>query len=78
MGQLDTPGLKALALWDIHDTWMVIFRAVGLVDASKFNNCTYTTSSDVVLGSCETWEGTPRSLRLHVRMRLSQDERDSD
>jgi ribosome biogenesis GTPase len=76
----DTPGLKAMALWDIHseelDGYFPELR--GLVDACQFNNCTHTHEPGcAVLEAVKRGEVHPNRYASYVRMRLSQDERDT-
>jgi ribosome biogenesis GTPase len=75
----DTPGLKAMALWDIRpeelDGYFPELR--GLVDACQFNNCTHTHEPGcAVLAALEHGEVNPERYASYVRMRLSQDEYD--
>jgi ribosome biogenesis GTPase len=76
----DTPGLKAMALWDIHpeelDGYFPELRE--LVDACQFSNCTHTHEPGcAVLEAVERGEVHPDRYASYVRMRLSQDEYDS-
>jgi ribosome biogenesis GTPase len=73
----DTPGLKAMALWDIHseelDGYFPELR--NLVNACQFNNCTHTHEPGcAVLAALEKGEIHPDRYASYVRMRLSQDE----
>ena len=73
----DTPGLKAMGLWDIRpeelDGYFPELR--GLVDACQFNNCTHTHEPGcAVLAALEHGEVHPERYASYVRMRLSQDE----
>jgi ribosome biogenesis GTPase len=73
----DTPGLKAMALWDIRseelDGYFPELR--NLVDACQFNNCTHTHEPGcAVLAALENGEIHPDRYASYVRMRLSQDE----
>jgi ribosome biogenesis GTPase len=73
----DTPGLKAMGLWDIHpeelDGYFPELR--GLVDACQFNNCTHTHEPGcAVLAALELGTIHPGRYASYVRMRLSQDE----
>jgi ribosome biogenesis GTPase / thiamine phosphate phosphatase len=73
----DTPGLKALALWDIRteelDGYFPELR--DLVDACQFNNCTHTHEPGcAVLSALEQGKIHPDRYASYVRMRLSQDE----
>jgi ribosome biogenesis GTPase len=75
----DTPGLKAMALWDIHpeelDGYFPELRE--LVDACQFSNCTHTHEPGcAVLEAVERGEVHPDRYASYVRMRLSQDEHD--
>jgi ribosome biogenesis GTPase len=76
----DTPGLKAMALWDIHteelDGYFPELRR--LVDACQFSNCTHTHEPGcAVLEAVERGQVNPDRYASYLRMRLSQDERDS-
>jgi ribosome biogenesis GTPase len=76
----DTPGLKALALWDIHpeelDGYFPELRE--LVDACQFSNCTHTHEPGcAVQEAVERGEVHPDRYSSYVRMRLSQDEDNS-
>ena len=76
----DTPGLKALALWDIQsaelDGYFPELR--GLVGACQFNNCTHTHEPGcAVLEAVARGEVHPDRYASYVRMRLSQDEQES-
>ncbi len=73
----DTPGLKAMALWDIRseelDGYFPELR--NLVDACQFNNCTHTHEPGcAVLAALENGKIHPDRYASYVRMRLSQDE----
>lgn len=73
----DTPGLKAMALWDIRseeiDGYFPELR--NLVDACQFNNCTHTHEPGcAVLAALESGKIHPDRYASYVRMRLSQDE----
>jgi ribosome biogenesis GTPase len=73
----DTPGLKAMALWDIQpeelDGYFPELRA--LVDACQFNNCTHTHEPGcAVLAAVEQGQVHPDRYASYVRMRLSQDD----
>jgi len=75
----DTPGLKAMALWDIRpeelDGYFPEMR--GLVDACQFNDCTHTHEPGcAVLTALEQGEIHPERYASYVKMRLSQDEYD--
>jgi ribosome biogenesis GTPase len=75
----DTPGLKAMALWDIRpeelDGYFPELR--GLVDACQFNDCTHTHEPGcAVLTALEQGEIHPERYASYVKMRLSQDEYD--
>jgi ribosome biogenesis GTPase len=73
----DTPGLKAMALWDIRpeelDGYFPELR--GLVDACQFSNCSHTHEPGcAVLAALGRGEVHPDRYASYVRMRLSQDE----
>jgi ribosome biogenesis GTPase / thiamine phosphate phosphatase len=75
----DTPGLKAMALWDIQteelDGYFPELR--GLVDACQFSDCTHTHEPGcAVLAAVDRGEVHPKRYASYVRMRLSQDEND--
>lgn len=75
----DTPGLKAMALWDIQaeelDGYFPELR--GLVDACQFNNCSHTHEPGcAVLAAVERGEVHPDRYASYVKMRTSQDEYD--
>jgi len=75
----DTPGLKAMALWDIRpeelDGYFPELR--GLVGACQFNDCTHTHEPGcAVLAALERGEVHPERYASYVKMRLSQDEYD--
>jgi ribosome biogenesis GTPase len=75
----DTPGLKAMALWDIRpeelDGYFPELR--GLVDACQFSNCSHTHEPGcAVLAALGRGEVHPDRYASYVRMRLSQDEYD--
>lgn len=75
----DTPGLKAMALWDIRpeelDGYFPELRR--LVDACQFNDCTHTHEPGcAVLSALERGEIHPERYSSYVKMRLSQDEYD--
>ncbi len=74
----DTPGLKAMALWDILpeelDGYFPELRR--LVDACQFNDCTHTHEPGcAVLSAVERGEIHPQRYASYVRMR-SPDEAD--
>jgi ribosome biogenesis GTPase / thiamine phosphate phosphatase len=74
----DTPGLKAMALWDIKteelDGYFPELR--GLVDECQFNDCTHTHEPGcAVRAAVERGAVHPNRYASYVRMRLSQDER---
>jgi ribosome biogenesis GTPase len=76
----DTPGLKAMALWDIQteelDGYFPELRR--LVDACQFNNCTHTHEPGcAVLEAVERGQVHPDRYASYLRMRVSQDERES-
>ena len=73
----DTPGLKAMALWDIHpeelDGYFPEMRR--LVDSCQFNDCTHTHEPGcAVLSAVERGDIHPERYASYVRMRMSQDE----
>ena len=75
----DTPGLKAMALWDIRpeelDGYFPELRR--LVDACQFNDCTHTHEPGcAVLSALEQGEIHSKRYASYVKMRLSQDEYD--
>jgi ribosome biogenesis GTPase len=68
----DTPGLKAMALWDIHpeelDGYFPELRQ--LVHSCQFNNCTHTHEPGcAVLAAVERGEVHPERYASYVRMR---------
>ena len=76
----DTPGLKAMALWDIQpeelDGYFPELRR--LVDACQFSDCTHTHEPGcAVLTAVENGGVHPDRYASYVKMRLSQDENDS-
>ena len=73
----DTPGLKAMALWDILpeelDGYFPELRR--LVDGCQFNDCTHTHEPGcAVLLAVERGEVHPDRYASYVKMRLSQEE----
>jgi ribosome biogenesis GTPase len=73
----DTPGLKAMALWDIRteelDGYFPEMRQ--LVDRCQFNDCTHTHEPGcAVLAALKKGKIHPERYASYVRMRLSQDE----
>ncbi len=73
----DTPGLKALALWDIQpeelDGYFPELRR--LINACQFNNCTHTHEPGcAVLAAVERGEVHPDRYASYVKMRTSQGE----
>lgn len=73
----DTPGLKAMALWDIHpeelDGYFPELRS--LVDGCQFSDCTHTHEPGcAILSAVERGEVHPERYASYVRMRISQDE----
>lgn len=75
----DTPGLKAMALWDIQseelDGYFPELRR--LVDACQFSDCTHTHEPGcAVLAALESGDIHPDRYASYLRMRLSQDEQD--
>jgi ribosome biogenesis GTPase len=73
----DTPGLKALALWDIEpeelDGYFPELR--GLVQACRFNNCTHAHEPGCAIRQAVA-EGRihPERYQSYLRMRYGQDE----
>jgi ribosome biogenesis GTPase len=75
----DTPGLKALALWDIQpeelDGYFPELR--GLVAACQFNDCTHVHEPGcAVRAAMERGEVEPVRYESYLRMRLGQEEYD--
>jgi ribosome biogenesis GTPase / thiamine phosphate phosphatase len=75
----DTPGLKAMALWDIQpeelDGYFPEMR--NLVEACQFNNCTHIHEPGcAVLAAVGRGEIHPDRYASYLKMRVSQDERD--
>lgn len=73
---VDTPGLKALALWDIQPEELDgYFRELrGLIGACQFNNCTHTHEPGcAVLAAVERGEVHPDRYSSYVKMRTSQE-----
>ena len=73
----DTPGLKAMALWDIRpeelDGYFPEMR--GLVAGCQFNDCTHVHEPGcAVLAAMARGEVHPERYASYVRMRLGQDE----
>ncbi len=73
----DTPGLKAMALWDIQpeelDAYFPELR--GLVEGCQFSNCTHTHEPGcAVLMAVEQGRIHPGRYASYVRMRKSQGE----
>jgi ribosome biogenesis GTPase / thiamine phosphate phosphatase len=73
----DTPGLKAMALWDILpeelDGYFPELRK--LVDGCQFSDCTHTHEPGcAVLLALKSGEIHPERYASYVRMRISQDE----
>lgn len=73
----DTPGLKALALWDIHpeelDGYFPELR--GLVAGCQFSDCTHVHEPGcAVQAALRRGEVHPERYASYVRMRLGQDE----
>ena len=73
----DTPGLKAMALWDILpeelDGYFPELRQ--LVDECQFNDCTHTHEPGcAVLAALARGDVHPERYASYVRMRMSQDE----
>ena len=76
---MDSPGLKALALWDIQseelDGYFPELR--GLVAGCQFSNCTHTHEPGcAVLVAVRRGEIHPKRYASYVSMRLGQDEQD--
>jgi ribosome biogenesis GTPase / thiamine phosphate phosphatase len=75
----DTPGLKALALWDMRpeelDGYFPELRE--LVVDCQFNDCTHTHEPGcAVQAALERGEVHPERYASYVRMRLGQEEQD--
>jgi ribosome biogenesis GTPase len=75
----DTPGLKAMALWDIRaeelDGYFPELR--NLVDRCQFSDCTHTHEPGcAVLAALKKGKIHPGRYASYVRMRSSQDEYD--
>ena len=75
----DTPGLKAMALWDIHteelDGYFPELRK--LVDKCQFSDCTHTHEPGcAVLAALEKGAIHSERYASYLKMRLSQDEYD--
>jgi ribosome biogenesis GTPase len=75
----DTPGLKAMALWDILpeelDGYFPELRR--LVDGCQFSNCTHIHEPGcAVMAAVEKGHVHPDRYASYVRMRRSQDEND--
>jgi ribosome biogenesis GTPase len=73
----DTPGLKAMALWDIHpeelDGYFPEMRE--LVDGCQFSDCTHTHEPGcAILSAVEHGVIHPERYASYVRMRMSQDD----
>jgi ribosome biogenesis GTPase / thiamine phosphate phosphatase len=73
----DTPGLKAMALWDIRteelDGYFPELRK--LVEKCQFSDCTHTHEPGcAVLAALEKGEIHPERYASYVKMRLSQEE----
>jgi ribosome biogenesis GTPase len=73
----DTPGLKAMALWDIQpeelDGYFPELRR--LVDICQFSDCTHIHEPGcAVLAALERGEIHPERYTSYVKMRISQDE----
>jgi len=70
----DTPGLKAMALWDILpeelDGYFPELR--GLVDRCQFNDCTHTHEPGcAILAALERGEIHPERYASYAKMRIS-------
>lgn len=75
---VDTPGLKALALWDIepHEIDGYFPELRGLVDACQFSDCTHTHEPGcAVRAALEGGQIHPGRYESYVRMRQGQEER---
>jgi ribosome biogenesis GTPase / thiamine phosphate phosphatase len=73
----DTPGLKALALWDIHpeelDGYFPELR--GLVAGCQFNDCTHLHEPGcAVQAALRRGEVHPERYASYVKMRMGQEE----
>jgi ribosome biogenesis GTPase len=75
----DTPGLKALALWDIHPEELDGYfpELSGLVAACQFSDCTHLHEPGcAVRAAVEQGEVHPQRYESYARMRLGQMEDD--
>lgn len=73
----DTPGLKALALWDIepHELDGYFPELRTLVDACQFSDCTHIHEPGcAVRAALEQGQIHPERYESYVRMRLGQEE----
>ncbi len=73
----DTPGLKAMALWDIHpeelDGYFPELR--NLVDDCQFSDCTHIHEPGcAVMAALQRGEIHPDRYSSYIRMRTSQEE----
>jgi ribosome biogenesis GTPase len=73
----DTPGIKALALWDITPEELDAYfpEIVPLVEQCTFNDCTHTHEPGcAVREAVEQGRMHPMRYRSYLRMRSSEDE----
>ncbi|MBW8010148.1 MAG: ribosome small subunit-dependent GTPase A [Chloroflexi bacterium] len=73
----DTPGLKALALWDIEPEELDGYfpELADLVPNCKYNNCTHLQEPEcAVLEALESGRIHPERYESYVRLRLGDDE----
>jgi ribosome biogenesis GTPase len=74
---VDTPGLKALALWDIqpHELDGYFPELRPLVEHCQFNDCTHTHEPGCAVRSAvESGQVHPGRYESYVRMRLGQED----
>jgi ribosome biogenesis GTPase len=74
---VDTPGLKALALWDIqpHELDGYFPELRSLVERCQFNDCTHTHEPGCAVRlAVEKGQVHPGRYESYVRMRLGQEE----
>lgn len=72
----DTPGLKALALWDIEPEELDGYfpELANLVPNCKYNNCTHLQEPEcAVLEALENGKIHPERYESYVRLRLDED-----
>lgn len=72
----DTPGLKALALWDIEPEEIDGYfpEISGLVDACQFSDCTHVHEPEcAVLEAVETGQISTERYQSYLRMRFGDD-----